>query len=233
MKRFYDKAAAEAVEGGWTVMLDGRPIRTPVKSAFIAPTRALAEAAAAEWAAQDGEINPADMPITRSVNTALDRTGPEYDQVVDTVAAYGGSDLLCYRAEGPEPLRVRQAEAWDGLLHWAETALGARLIQTTGVMHALQPEEGQRKLADVVRRYDAFGLTGLYDLVALSGSLVIGLRVAEGLTSAAEGWRLSRVDDIWQADQWGVDDDAEALARRKAGEFAAAARFIKLSRAEG
>lgn len=228
MKRFYEAAAAQKVDGGWTVALDGKPIRTPAKAPFVAPSAALADAAAREWAAQEAEIKPAEMPISRAINTAIDRTGPEYEQVVEIVAAYGGSDLLCYRADGPDGLRARHAAAWDPLLGWAEDAFGAKLITTTGVMHALQPEAALRALDAEVRRHDAFALTGLYDLVAMSGSLVIGLAVSSGRLGAAEAWRASRVDEIWQEEQWGVDEEAAAIAARKAGEFGAAARLLAL-----
>lgn len=232
MKRFYERArAVEDCGGGWTVALDGKPIRTPAKAAFRAPGRALAEAAAAEWEAQRDEVTPAAMPITRAVNTALDRTAKEFDAVAGMVAAYGGSDLLCYRAEAPEPLIMRQAAAWDPLIDWAASTFDARLVTTTGVMPALQPAEGQTRLAEAVAAHDPFELTALYDLVALSGSLVIGLAVARGHVATVDAWAASRIDETWQAELWGVDDEAEALARRKAGEFEAAARFIDLARA--
>lgn len=230
MKRFYKTASAQPAPGGWTVALDGKPIRTPAKAAFIAPTAALAEAAAAEWAAQEGDVSPASMPVTRALNTAIDRTAPARAEVVDMIAAYGGSDLLCYRAEAPEELRARQAQAWDGLLGWAADTLGARLVTTAGVMHILQPEDGQRALRAAVERFDAVGLTALYDLTALSGSLVIGLAVAAGRLSPEKGWALSRVDETWQQEFWGEDAEAAATAARKAGEFADAARFLTLSR---
>ncbi len=231
MKRFYKLAEPAQVAGGWTVTLDGRPIRTPAKAAFIAPTAALAGAAADEWNAQRDIVKPGTMPITRSVNTAIDRTLPEYDQVADMVAAYGGSDLVCYLAEGPDGLRARQVKAWGKMIAWAEARFGARLIQTTGIMHIHQPEDSLRRLAEAVRGFDAYALTALYDLVALSGSLVIGLAVAEGDLGHEEGWALSRFDEAWQAELWGVDADAEALALRKAGEFAAAHRCISLLKA--
>ena len=230
MKRFYKQAAAIEAEGGWTVALDGKPIRTPKKSVFLAPTLSLAEAAAAEWEAQEDTVNPAAMPVTRGVNTALDRTGPEYDAVVEIVAAYGGSDLLCYRADQPDGLRARQAECWDPLIGWAAEAHGARLLATTGVMHILQPEDGQKALTGAVAGHDAFELTALHDLVALSGSLVIGLAVSAGRLGAAEGWRLSRIDETWQEEFWGVDEEASKVAARKAREFADAARFLDLTR---
>ena len=232
MKRFYKSVDLVEMESGWTVALDGKPIKTPAKRPFAAPTIAMAEAAAAEWDGQGEEINPAAMPITKAVNTALDRTAPEYDAVADMVSEYGGSDLICYRAEAPDGLIARQAKAWDPLIDWAASRHNARLITTTGVMHTLQPEEGQKALRSAVRSYDPFELTGLYDLVALSGSLIIGLSVAEGCLSAADGWAASRVDHIWQEDQWGVDDEAAAQAAYKAEEFAQAFRLIELARAQ-
>lgn len=231
MKRFYKSASVVATADGWTVALDGRPIKTPAKRPFLAPTPALAEAAAAEWDVQGDEISPTIMPVTKAVNTALDRTGPEFDAVASMVADYGGTDLICYRADGPEGLVERQAAAWDPLIAWAQSRHAARLITTTGVMHTLQPADGQRNLAEFVRGFSAFELTGLYDLVALSGSLIIGLAVADGRLSPDEGWRISRVDNIWQEEQWGVDDEAAAQAAFKAKEFDDAARFISLVRA--
>lgn len=228
MKRFYKKAEAQPAAAGWTVTLDGKPIRTPAKAAFLTPGRALAAAAAAEWMAQEEVVKPAEMPITRAVNTAIDRTAPEFDAVAEIVAAYGGTDLLCYRAAAPEGLRQRQAEGWDPLLEWAEATHGARLVTATGVMHALQPAAGQDRLRAAVAAHDAFRLTALYDLTALSGSLVIALAVAAGRLSAAEGWRLSRIDETWQEEFWGVDEEAARTAARKSRDFNAAARLLSL-----
>lgn len=228
MKRFWKEAKAEAAEDGWTVRLDGRPLRTPAKAPFLAPTRALAEAAAAEWAAQEAEVKPAEMPFTRAVNTAIDRTRPEWEAVAAAVAAYGGSDLLCYRAEGPEALRARQDAHWNPLLHWAEEAHGARLVTASGIVHRAQDEAALARLEAAVRRFDAFGLTALYDLTALSGSLVIALAVAQRRLDAGEGWRLSRLDESWNEEFWGVDDLAAATAARKARDFEVAARMLAL-----
>lgn len=230
MKRFYKSVDVAEIEAGWSVSLDGKLIKTPAKRPFAAPTKALAEAAAAEWDRQEGEIKPAAMSITKSVNTALDRTMPDYEAVADMVAEYGGSDLICYRAEAPVGLIERQAAAWDPLLEWSASHLKARLITATGVMHMLQPKEGQDALAAAVRSHDPFELTGLYDLVALSGSLIIGLAVADGHMTPDQGWATSRVDHVWQEDQWGVDGEAATQAAYKAEEFAQAARLIGLAR---
>lgn len=227
MKRFYKAATAGEAENGWTVHLDGKPIRTPAKAAFIAPENA-AKAAAAEWDAQEDVVNPGNMPITRAINSSIDRTAPEFDAVVEMVAAYGGSDLICYRADGPAELVNRQIAAWNPLIEWARDRFDAQLVTATGVMHTPQPEAGLQNLAKAVAKYEPLALTALYDLVALSGSLVIGLAVAEKQMSVEDGWANSRVDETWQAEQWGVDDEAAALAARKKGEFAAAAHLLTL-----
>jgi chaperone required for assembly of F1-ATPase len=227
MKRFYKAATAQDIGAGWTVHLDGKPIRTPAKASFLAP-QAVAQAAAAEWDAQVGAVKPAEMPITRAVNSAIDRTGPEFDAVVEMVAAYGGSDLICYRAERPDELVRRQLEAWTPMISWVDKRFGAQLVTAIGVMHRPQPSDGQKKLTEAVAQYDPLSLTALYDLVALSGSLIIGLAVAEARLSVADGWATSRIDETWQSEQWGVDDDAAALAARKKGEFEAAARLLAM-----
>ncbi|MEM7270676.1 MAG: ATP12 family protein [Pseudomonadota bacterium] len=230
MKRFYTDVAVAFEDGGWSVTLDGKPIRTPAKRPCLAPTRAMADAIAEEWAAQEGELRPQDMPVTKALNTAIDRTLPEFDAVVEIVAAYGGSDLICYRADTPDGLRERQAAAWDPMMEWAEASLGSRLIATTGVMHLMQAEEALTRLGAEVAAHNAYELTGLHDLVALSGSLVLGLAVSKGRLSAPEAWASSRIDNIWQEEQWGVDEEAAASAAYKEREFLQAACLIELAR---
>ena len=230
-KRFWQAAEVVAVGSGFAVHLDGRPVRTPAKTPLVVPTRGLAQAIADEWNAQDGEVRPLTMPFTRSANAALDKVATQYDEVAAMIAEYGGSDLLCYRAATPAELAARQAEAWDPLLDWAELRFGVRLVIARGVMHIAQPPEAQAALYAEVRSMGPFVLTGLHDLVGLSGSLIIGLAVKEGHLDAMTGWTLSRVDEDWQAEQWGKDEVAEALARHKQGEFLHARRFVELTTA--
>jgi chaperone required for assembly of F1-ATPase len=224
-KRFWTEATAgDAGE----ILLDGRAIRTPAGAPLRAPTRTAAEAAAQEWNTQTGAIDAARMPITRALNSAIDRVAPQHAEVVEIVAAYGASDLLCYRADHPAALAARQAEAWDPLLSWAEERYGARLVCGIGVMHVAQPPGSVAALGRTVAAFDPFALTALHDLVALSGSLVLGLAVAEGRLKALNAWNISRIDEDWQAEQWGVDAEAEAAAAIKHADFEAAARFISL-----
>lgn len=229
-KRFWKEATVAAVDGGFTVHLDARPVRTPLKSALIVPTERLAQAIAAEWDAQEGVIDPLGMPHTRSANSAIDKVAPQHAAVAQMLADYGDSDLLCYRAPAPTELIARQALHWDPLLDWAETRLGARLHTATGVIHAPQNPEALARLSAQVHALDAYALTGFHDLVSLSGSLVLGFAAMLDHRPVDEIWRLSRLDEDWQAELWGVDDEAAAMAEAKRSAFRHAKNFYDLSR---
>lgn len=227
-RRFWTTAAAVPVEGGFAVHLDGRPVRTPLKAQLVLPTLALAEALAAEWQAQDGKVNPETMPFTRTANSAIDKVAPQFDAVAAMLAEYGGSDLLCYRAEGPEDLVARQAEAWDPVLIWALEQFGADLVVATGVVHVAQPAESLAQLHRKVGEMTTFQLSAFHDLVALSGSLVLALAVTEGRLTADAAWSLSRIDEDWQISLWGEDEEAAEVAARKRAAFLQADRFFGL-----
>lgn len=227
-RRFWTEAAAVEAPGGWGVRLDARTLRTPGRAPLVLPTRALAEAVAAEWAAQGARVQPATMPLTRAANTAIDRVAPDPAPVVDEIARYGASDLLCYRAAAPAALARRQAEAWDPLLAWAAGALAAPLAVTEGVVFVAQPESSLAALRAQVAALSPFALTALSELVGLSGSLVIGLAVAAGRDPAAL-WEAACLDERWQAEQWGADAEAEAASRSRREAFLAAARLMRLA----
>ena len=230
-KRFWKETTVAAEGSGWGVRLDGRPVRTPAKAALVVPTRAMAEAVAAEWDAQHGVVKPASMPVTRAANSAIDTVAVQFDAVAGKIAAYGETDLLCYRAEGPGPLADRQAAVWDPLLDWAAETLGARLAVTEGVLPVAQDAGALGRLDAAVRALDPFSLAALHDLVAISGSLVIGLAVARGQISVEDGWTASRIDETWQAEQWGLDEDAAAQEALRRQAMQDAARFLALGRA--
>lgn len=227
-KRFWKQAEACACEGGHTVRLDGRPVKTPAKTPLVVPTRTLAEAIAAEWDAQQGVVRPDTMPATRAANSALDKVATQFTEVADMIAAYGGTDLLCYRAEAPEPLVARQAASWDPLLGWAAERYDAPLVATAGVMHIAQPETSVAALSAAVHGQSAFQLAALHDLVAISGSLVLGLAVTEGRLDVDTAFALSRIDEHWQIEQWGPDEEAAALEAFKHQAMRDAARFYAL-----
>lgn len=225
-RRFWKEATVEDVGGGFGVLLDDRPVRTPMKAALVVPTRAYADAIAAEWAAQDEHINPETMPATRSANAAIDRVTFAMDEVVEMLAAYGDSDLLCYRAEHPEELVARQNAAWDPILDWASDTFRARLEPRTGVMHAPQDADALDALRLEVARFTPFELAAFHDLVTLTGSLVLALATTRSTHPSEEIWALSRVDEDFQIEQWGEDDEAGDVAELKKNSFLRAAALF-------
>lgn len=228
-KRFWKEATAVEVPGGFSVVLDGRPVKTPGKLPLTLPTRAMAQAVAQEWDAQQGQIRPATMPLTRYANSAVEKVSAQFDAVVEVVAAYGGSDLLCYRATEPSALVARQAQGWDPLLAWAGDTLAAPLRVTSGLMHVAQPPESLAALTAAVRAHTPFQLSALYDLVAITGSLVLGLAVARGRLDADAAFDLSRIDEHFQAEIWGRDEDAAEVEALKRRDLAVAAQFFRYS----
>lgn len=217
------------VDDGYTVLLDTRPVRTPAKAPLVVPTRGLAEAIAAEWDAQREFLDPNTMPVTKGANAAIDKVSVQREEVIGLLAEYGDSDLLCYRAAGPESLIKRQAEGWDPMLDWAANALGARLFVGEGVMHVPQTARALALLRAELAALDDFALAAVHDLISISGSLVLALAVTRGVLSEDEAWRLSRIDEHWQIEQWGEDEEAAASEQSKQEAFRNAARFYRLS----
>jgi chaperone required for assembly of F1-ATPase len=210
MKRFYGEATVSPQEGGVAVLLDGRPVRTPGRELLRVPTEELAEAIAEEWNAQGETIDPRSMPLTGLANAAIDRVAPDPAAFARTLATYGESDLLCYRAEGPQSLVERQQSLWEPLLGWARTRFGVDFEVTAGVMHRPQPAATVGQLARAVAARSPFQLAGLSPLVTIAGSLVIALALAEGAIGLEAGWQAAILDEAWQAEQWGADPLAAA-----------------------
>lgn len=229
-RRFWTAAAVVPADGGFAVHLDGKPVRTPLKAPLILPTEALAREVAVEWQAVEGKVDPSRMPFTRMANSAIDKVAPQFDDVAGILAEYGGSDLVCYRAERPAALAARQAEGWDPLLAWVAAELDAPLIATAGVIHRAQPAASLAALGRAVRALTPFQLAAFHDLVALSGSLVLALAVTRGRLPAETAWDLSRIDESWQIEEWGEDEEAAELAAVKRADFLRADRFFALCR---
>ncbi len=228
MKRFYREAAAAPGDGGVAILLDGRPVKTPARHPFIVPTETLGAAIAAEWNGQREEVDPRAMPLTGLANAAIDRVAPDPAAFARGLAAYGESDLLCYRSEGPPTLVQRQEERWDRLLAWARRRYDVDFETVCGVMHKAQPSETIDRLANAVAACDPFRLAALSPLVTISGSLVVALALAEGEIGPDEAWAAATLDEAWQAEQWGADPlAAQALATRRR-DFDAAYRFLTL-----
>jgi len=230
-KRFWKAAGVVEVENGFAVELDGRTVKTPAKQPLRVPSRAMATAIAAEWDAQEDAINPNTMPVTKTANAAIDKVTVQHAEVADMLAAYGDSDLLCYRADTPEELVARQAALWDPMLDWAAEALDVRLETRTGVIHAPQDAAAIARLHRRTHALDTFELAAFHDLVSLTGSLILGFAATLDARPIGELWDLSRLDELWQEEQWGEDDDATALAEVKRAAFLHAKVMFDLSKA--
>jgi chaperone required for assembly of F1-ATPase len=235
MKRFWQVAAIAGVPGGYAVTLDGKPMRLPGGPELKLPRRALTEAVAAEWQAaggeKGGEFALEDVPLTRLAGTAQHQIAPDPAPTIDAIAAYGDSDLLCYRAPHPDPLVIRQHHAWQPWLDWAAKKYGARLVTTNTIAHVPQSAAALAALHRAVAAQDAYQLAGLGIIVPAYGSLVLGLAVAEAALGAGEAHDLSVLDEKFQETQWGEDTEAAARREAVARDVAVAARFMALAAA--
>jgi chaperone required for assembly of F1-ATPase len=228
-KRFYKEVGVEAETpdggapgGAWCLLLDGRPVKTPGKVSLAVPSAALAEEIAQEWRAQDEFIDPESMPITKIVNSAIDGVSGREKEVAADIVAFAGSDLVCYRAEEPAELVVRQAEAWDPVLRWAQDVLGAHFVLAEGVMPVAQPEDALRAFASAIDGYESLELCALHVMTTLTGSAILSLAHARGAMSAELVWAAAHVDEDFQIAQWGEDDEAAARREKRLREFQAA-----------
>src|SRR5690606_31596167 len=220
--------AVEPVGDGWQLRLDDRALRTPGKLPLVLPTQALAQAVAAEWEAQQDVIAPATMPLTRAVNSAVEKVAPQFAGVAGMLAEYGGTDLLCYRATHPAELAAQQATRWDPLLDWAAGELGAGLRVVRGVMPVAQDPQALARLRAPLDALSPWELTAVHDLVTIPGSLILGLAVLRGRLDAATAHGLSRIDDDHQAALWGRDAEADAAAAARLEAMLVAERLLRL-----
>jgi chaperone required for assembly of F1-ATPase len=228
-RRVYQTAAVEEADGGFGVLLDRKPVRTPARRPLVSPRRSLAEAIAAEWNGQGDAINPTTMPLTRLANAIIDGVAPAPHPVVDEIGKYIASDLVFYRADRPEGLVRRQAQAWDPLLAWARERLGARFICAEGVIYAAQPDTALAAFRAAIPQ-DSWALGALNSITTLTGSALIALALARGRLSVEEAWAAAHVDEDWNMEQWGRD--TMALERRSAhfAEMRAAALVLEAVR---
>jgi chaperone required for assembly of F1-ATPase len=230
MKRFYKQASFAAAEGGYAVLLDGKPIRTPAKAKLVVKSRNLAEAMAAEWRAQTETIKPAGLHLTRLAGSVIDLIEPRRAQIIAEISKYAGTDLLCYRAENPPELASRQHAAWQEHLDWAGERY-ASLAVTHGIAPLEQAPSALDAYAAAVAAYDSMILGALYLATSALGSLVLALALIEGRINAEQAFAAAELDQTFQIERWGEDDEA---ARRRAGikdDIALAARFADLHRA--
>ncbi len=227
MKRFY-KLATLTGDRPFGVALDARPLRTPGRLPLDLPTRALADAVAAEWNAQGDAIIPRTMPLTGLANAAIERIAPDHDAFADGLSGYAETELLAYRADYPPPLVAHQAAVWEALLAWARARYDIDFTIVTGIIHQPQPAATLARIRAAYRAYSAFHLAALNPIVSISGSAIIGLAVAEGHIDAGQAWAIGHLDELWQAEQWGKDPLAEAGHNERQADLAAAAHMLGL-----
>ena len=230
MKRAYRTVEVATETGGFAVALDGKRLNTPKKRPLLLPTRGLAEAIAGEWAAQGDTIRPWTMPLTQIAATALDEVADRRLEMVGEIAAYAHTDLLCYRAEGPPELARRQAESWQPLLDWATHRFDASLAVTHGVAPRPQPAQAVAALRAAVERLSDLELAALALAVAACGSVVLGLALIEGSLDAEAATRASLLDELYQAELWGEDEEAASRRAAIGRDTVAAAELVRLLR---
>lgn len=211
MKRFYKTVACEQMDDGWAVTLDGRAIKTPGKATLLMPTLKVAELAALEWDEQGDEVKPLEMPVTCLVNTAIDRVKDRMDEIADEVVAYGGNDLICYRADDPDDLVQRQCQLWDPYVAWAGQTLNAPLKVTSGITHVSQEKSAMSALLVAVKAYDAHALTGLHALTTGLGSLVLALASQQRDQPFEDIWQAALLEELYQVEHWGEDYEASDM----------------------
>lgn len=230
MRRFYRESTSAPLAGGFGVFLDGKPVHTPAKRPLVAPTEALAAAMAAEWADQGETLDLRRMYLNQFANTAIDRVGPMRDDIVQATARYGETDLLCHRAARPVDLADRQQRTWQPLVDWAAHTFDAPLVVTRAVIAADQPPHAIEALKAAVAALDDFRLAGVQVATGLLGSIVLALALLRGRLDAQSAFAAAQLDEDFQAERWGVDEEATTRARAMAAELFAVQRLFELLR---
>ena len=241
MKRFWEKAevvaaADSAVAGGnagYNIMLDGRPLRTPKKNLLHLPGLPLGEAIAAEWNAVEGEVRPQALPLTGIANAGCDIVAADPAGFAERLARYAETDLLCYRADGPEALADLQARHWDPLIAWTDNRHGTRFQVTSGIIHIAQPAGTLQRILTIFQHHPAIELAALSLLVEISGSAILALALSEGAITLSDAFHAATIDELWQEQHWGADKEATEQRAGRQQLFAAAFQFLELARKEG
>lgn len=228
MKRFYEEVAVRGEAGGTVILLDGKPLRTPARRVLAVPTAALAEAIAAEWRAQEAELDAAAMRLTRLATTVVDLMPTRRADAVTEAAEFAGTDLLCYRAESPEVLLARQEAAWQPWLDWATRQYDASLVPARGVMPVRQPPTALKALRAAVERLDDWRLVGLHAATTVLGSLILALALERGAIEGENAFRLALLDELFEMEQWGEDAEQTRRHARLRADLDAAERFLRL-----
>ena len=224
-RRFYKTVSVSADNG---ILLDRRPVKTPLKASLVLPNAALAEAVAAEWQAQDTHINAGLMPLTKLANTAIDRATQERAAVISEIVAYAGNDLVCYWADKPAALVERQRQHWQPVLDWAEQKFGTGFTVAHGISHVAQPEAALAAVRRFGEGFDPWHLTVLFLLTTMTGSMLLSAQLIEGGVAPDAVWAAAHVDEDYQIEEWGLDCEAEQRRDARKQEFGGLVRFFGL-----
>jgi len=227
-KVFWSNVTVAKSADGYTILLDERGLKTPLKFTLEVPTENLALAIADEWRVLEKHVDPEKLPITKLANSAIDNVAVQFEPIIEMLAEYAATDLLCYRATSPVGLADRQEQIWQPLLYWFERTHGVTLKVGSGVMPISQSADVLDMCSRLLATYSNFALAAIYDLISLSGSFVIGLAVADEYLAVSDGWDASRIDEDWQIQEWGDDEDARSLAQSRRIAFERAALVLKL-----
>jgi len=225
-KRFYAEAGVLETDGGFAVALDGKPIRTPSGRIVTVPAREIADAMAAEWQAQQETIDPLTMPMTRFANSVVEAVVDRVQPVADDIVKYFHSDLLFYRAGHPEALVEREARHWDPVLFWAADALRAHFILAEGIAHVSQPQSAIEAARQALP-HDPWSVAALHVVTTLTGSALLALALKHGVLDPDQVWAAAHVDEDWNADHWGVDEEVAARRAARLVDFRAAAQILR------
>ncbi|MEQ1522975.1 MAG: ATP12 family protein [Aestuariivirga sp.] len=225
-KRFYKSVAVTDQLG---IALDGRTVKTPLKAALVLPNRALAEAVAAEWDAQVDVINPHAMPLTKLANTAIDRAIPERPKIAAEILEFAGSDMVCYRAEAPVGLVLRQTAHWDPIMAWARSELNVSFAEVSTITHKRQLPAALKAMEIHITSLDPFSFVAVHNLTTLTGSALLAAMVASGKIPLDAAWLVANVDEDWQIETWGQDAEANSRRAGRFNEFSACVRFVNLA----
>ncbi|WP_407169879.1 ATP12 family chaperone protein [Bradyrhizobium sp. ORS 111] len=231
-KRFYESAGVAEADGGFSVALDGRPIRSPSGKPIVVPTRAIADTVAAEWNAQGETIDPLTMPLTRFANSVVEGVIDRVDEVSEDAAKFLGSDMLFYRAGHPEALVAREAAHWDPVMFWAADTLGAHFILAEGIMHVGQPAAAIAAARSAFPA-DPWSVAAVHVVTTLTGSALLALALAHGFRDEDQVWAAAHVDEDWNIEKWGIDEEVAARRAARLVDFKAAASILQALRPAG
>jgi len=228
-KRFWKNVHVASLEAGYFIKLDEKILKTPAKKQMLLPTETLAKKVASEWDQQVEEIDPTTMPFTKSANAALDKVFEQSEEVISLLGEYGETDLLYYRADSPPELQKRQKLGWDPIIKWAENTFEVQINCGTGIVYIPQNERLISETRKKINTLSIFELAAFYDMVSITGSLILGLAIINGRLSAEEAYQLSRIDEQWQLEQWGEDEEAQVASNLKKIAILHSEEFFALS----